>query len=218
MTSSELACVVAEDLQYLKLDWNGNIGDAALRRGSTVLRRLLVEGDLQRAWKQSGLPNEPHIPAFIIEPALSLFDEKRIVFATAGGAVHGGGQMTGQVMLDYAASREELERHCALGLPTATLGLRRFSEGTCIAIRNLRITRRHVVKYVANKLGGAHHDAKRGKDHEESLYATLDQFRDNLLLLGKPLVYFELLSIGQAVGNAPDIEALHNRLAGHAAT
>ena len=217
-SSPVLLRVVAEDILYLRQEWGQDVEDASLRRGSTVLRRLLVEGDLQRAWRATGFSAAPSIPTYIVEPVLTLFDSRRITLASAGGAVFHGAQLSGQLMLDYAASQEEILKHMNLGLPSATLTLRDFTEGVAILVRGERVRRRHVIKYVANKLGGAHHDTKRGRGIEDQLYALLDGFRDDPLLLGKPVVYFELLSIGQAVASAPDIQQLLTRLSGTAAT
>jgi hypothetical protein len=52
LDQAELLKTVVEDLTYLKDEWDQNIDDAAIRRGSTVLRRLLVNGELQRAWRR----------------------------------------------------------------------------------------------------------------------------------------------------------------------
>ena len=201
----EIVRIVADDLQYLRKEWNGDIDDPALRRGSTVLRRLLVHGDLQRAWKGLGLAGEPKIEGFSVEPTLRTFDGKRIVIATAGGAVHKGVQLSGQVMLDYGMTDEEALAHRNLGIPVLTLPLGLFVEGVCMVVRGERVRRRHVINYVANKLGGDHYDPARGKRRDDRIYSLLDQFSAKLLLLGKPVVYFELLSIGQAIANSTDV-------------
>ena len=55
--------IVAEDLNYLLNEWDQEISDDSLRRNSTVLRRLLVEGDYSNAWRMIGLEKEPKICA-----------------------------------------------------------------------------------------------------------------------------------------------------------
>jgi hypothetical protein len=74
------------------------------------------------------------------------------------------------------------------------------------------IVRRALIKYIANKLGGAHLDHKRGTNHEETLYRLLDDAR-SWILMDKPAVYFELLAVGQAVAKAGDIGHLLSRRA-----
>jgi hypothetical protein len=73
-------------------------------------------------------------------------------------------------------------------------------EAPAVCVRGKLIARRAVVKYVANKLGGAHIDPRR-----TGPYAVLESAVD-VTLLGKPAVYFELLSIGQALANSEDAE------------
>jgi hypothetical protein len=204
----KLLKVVAEDIEYLRSDWLSEITNPALRQGSTTLRRLLVDGDLQTAWKKARLPGEPQMPAFVIPDVEAVYKKERIVFASAGGAIYRGAQVAGMCMVDYEASNEELKRQQALGIPRQVLGLRRFTEGPCIRLRRGHINRRQLVKYVANKLGGAHYDERRGSHHEESLYRELDALSERIQCLGKPVLYFELLSIGQALANAPDLHRL----------
>jgi hypothetical protein len=103
---------------------------------------------------------------------------------------------------------EQMQANFAQGVPFASMGLRAFAEATCIIVRGEQVNRRRLIKYVANKLGGAHHDTKRGTDHEEHLYSLLDESRQTMQLMGKPTVYFELLSIGQALARSPDIRLL----------
>ena len=60
---NELCRSVAEDVQYLAAEWNQDVTTAALRRGSSVLRRLLVNDDFLRAWKAAGILGRPTIEA-----------------------------------------------------------------------------------------------------------------------------------------------------------
>ena len=54
MDATDIA-IVAEDLIHLRDDWGGEITDAQIRRGSAVLRRLLVEDAYGQAWRAAGL-------------------------------------------------------------------------------------------------------------------------------------------------------------------
>lgn len=208
LSSSILIRTVIEDLEYLRTDWCSEISDVQLRRGSTTLRRLLADGELQQAWKAANLDKEPQVPAFVVPALATVFDFSSIVCATAGGAVHRGVQAAGMVLLDCSAPDEQLEKHRALGIPQALLGLRAFTEGECIRLRSGSLNRRQLVKYVANHLGGAHVSVKRVKAHEAQLFAELDESSRRMQILGKPVTYFELLSIGQALANAPDLRKL----------
>lgn len=57
LSEEQLIDIVGADLLFLREEWEASIDDHSLRRSSTVLRRLLVENELQRAWKKAGFPN-----------------------------------------------------------------------------------------------------------------------------------------------------------------
>jgi hypothetical protein len=75
-----------------------------------------------------------------------------------------------------------------------------------------RFSRAQVVKYVANKLGGAHFDTRRGHRKEDPDFILLDKVTPTVHLLDKPAIYFELLSIGQAVAGSHDLYDLSTTL------
>ncbi len=57
---------VAEDLEYLAT-WSGNITDPEIRRGTAVLRRLLVEDAYGTAWRAVGKTRQPTLIAVDID-------------------------------------------------------------------------------------------------------------------------------------------------------
>ena len=59
----EQARVVDEDLSYLIDEWRPEVDEPSLRRDSPLLRRLLIEGQYDRAWRDLGLPGEPYLSA-----------------------------------------------------------------------------------------------------------------------------------------------------------
>ena len=79
------------------------------------------------------------------------------------------------------------------------LGLRAFVESPCMVIEGAVVIRRVLIKYVSNKLGGAHFDRTRGFSQEEIAFRRLDSVGSTLRLADKNAIYFELLSIGQAL-------------------
>jgi hypothetical protein len=209
--AAELIQVVTADLRYLKSEWNESVDDDALRRGSTVLRRLLVDGELQRAWKAAGLEKEPVVTCSTLKPILNSERVERIRFAAAGGAHYHGAELRGALMVNYAKTPDQIKSDYEAGLPAEELGLRRFVEAPCIVVAGQLVVRRVLIKYVTNKLGGAHHDRKRGTDYEEQLFVLLDEARAQIRLLDKPAVYFELLAIGQSLASSPDVQRLYER-------
>jgi hypothetical protein len=206
LSKDDLLGVVASDLRYLRTEWNESIDDAALRRGSAVLRRLLVDGELQRAWRTAGLLKEPMVTCSTLKPILASVPIKRLSFAAAGGARYKGAELRGFMMTDLVMSAEQAKIQAENGLPEEVVGLKTFVESATIVVAGQIVVRRVLIKYVANKLGGAHHDSKRGTSHEEQLFGLLDTARSQIKLLDKPFVYFELLAIGQSVARASDIE------------
>lgn len=211
LPKDDLLEVVVSDLEFLRNEWDEEVDDHSLRRTSPILRRLLVENELQRAWKVAGFEKEPLIEASTLQPLLEGAPLDKIEFAAAGGAKYKGAELRGAIALNYAMTPEEVKKEHARGVPSATFGLRAFIEAPAVVVRGRLVPRRVVIKYVANKLGGAHHDVKRGKSDEELLFARLDRAKQ-FVLLDKPAIYFELLSAGQALTKSRDIERLISRL------
>ena len=81
---------VVSDLRYIQNDWHTKIDQENLRRGSTILRRLLVSGDLGKAWRSVGYPKEPCIVAPCLESLLDLPGQAPILLAVAGGGTYEG--------------------------------------------------------------------------------------------------------------------------------
>jgi hypothetical protein len=86
--------------------------------------------------------------------------------------------------------------------------LGKYLKSTGLYFMRRRITREDVIKYVANKLGGAHLDF----DTQEPTYEALENANVNFNIMGKTGVFFELLSIGQLLTNSPSIAKLVERL------
>jgi len=154
MSDRHLIEIVAADLRYLRYQWDETIDDHSLRRSSPVLRRLLVDNELQRAWKAAGFKKEPRITASSLARTLSLIRKNSITFAAAGGARYQGIEVRTPVMVNYAADDSEIAKLAAAGVPEETVGLRAFIEAPCIVVKGCIVSRRILIQYVANKLGG----------------------------------------------------------------
>src|SRR4051812_22030397 len=104
---NSLLQVVAEHLDYIGDVWHDQVSDAAIRRGSVALRALIVEGALQRAWKQVGFAKEPIVTTTVI--AATVFARRdRVLVAAAGGAIFGGVMAASTAIFDSALSAEEI--------------------------------------------------------------------------------------------------------------
>ena len=136
--TTELIKTVVEDLHYIKDEWGQNIDDAHLRRGSTTLRRLLVDGELQRAWKAAGFAKEPIIPTATLS-FIKQFPENQILLACAGGGRFGGNEAR-QIHVLRARPEKPLE-----GDPIdELLPLRSFVDSPCMVIQEWHVPRRTV--------------------------------------------------------------------------
>jgi hypothetical protein len=217
-TERDLIRVVSEDLDFIAKDWDQSVEDASLRRSSTVLRRLLVDGHFGKAWRSLGLEKQPSVRAPDLGTTIdSVADSGKIVFAQAGGARFRGVEV--QSVLEYAAamSPQEIQRRFTANPepPLHTFSLSRFLNSPAFVVQGSIISRQHVVQYVSNKLGGAHFDPDRNmQDKVERLFAALDQAGARYFILEKPAVYFELLSIGQVVAQSEDAHRLIELAAG----
>ena len=194
-----------EDLDYLQREWTPQVTDAALRRGSPVLRRLLVNDDFLKAWHLLHLTGKPYVTAPRAEYFLEHPEADRIEILISGGGNYAGAFAAlalvnrGRVPIPLSRDINPMEHSFTVG---------EFLQSTGIYLSGLRVSRCEVVQYVANKLGGAHLDFKRfGKLKEK--FETLDREADRLQIKGVPspagknAVYFELLSIGQLFVQSP---------------
>ena len=154
ITDKELVEHARQDLQHLRDTWGDSVADDELRRGSAVLRRLLVDGELQRAWLAAGRLREPCVHANGLAGGI-LGARHEIAFATPGGARVNGVVLDGQCLLARAMTPEELVKAPVLTVKQDQ-GLRAFVEGPGAVIEGEPISRRVIIKYVANALGGIH--------------------------------------------------------------
>lgn len=215
-----LARVVAEDLDFLSKEWNQDIDDASLRRTSPVLRNLLVDGLLGRAAYQANLDIRIMAPA--INRVTSEAELKECIFFQAGGAKYKGMVVQSTSYIARAKGPEEIKASYKRSKDVIgknyPVKLGAFLKQTSFVIKGVLINREEVIKYVANKLGGAHYDANRstsktGKDFSlEEKYALLDEVRNSVEVAQKNSIYYELLSIGQRVATSRDIRKLRKHL------
>jgi len=203
--------IVHSDLIFLRDEWNNEVDDHTLRRTSPVLRRLLVEQDLHRAWKLSGFENQARFQASTLDPMLNAIPSINISFACAGGASYKGAQLRGLFEYKGKLSKTQREEINLDGFPDREYNLLEFIKSPSMIIQGCDISRRHVIKYVTNKLGGAHLDTSRDKRKDDAIFSLLDIVQNHFTILDKPAVYFELLSIGQAVIHSSDIDKLINK-------
>ncbi len=215
------ALIVAEDLDFLFNDWNQDIDDASLRRSSPVLRSLLVDGLLSKA------AHDARKELRIMTPAICRVttdaELRECVFYQAGGARYKGMMVQDASIVARAKSAAEIkasyERTKEVMGKNYPVKLGVYLRQTSLVVNGVLINREEVIKYVANKLGGAHYDSSRADSvHENGIslehkYALLDAVRNDIAVADKNAIYYELLSIGQRVVNSRDVRQLRKHLA-----
>jgi hypothetical protein len=214
LDKAEQTVTTARDLRFLRLTWDQDVSDDSLRISSPIVRKLLVEGHLQRAWKHAGFDREPTITGSTLKPMLARVGLTQIECATAGGALYKGIEMRGSMLAQFAMSPEDIQAAAKDGVPTDTLGLRAYIEAPGMVVQGREIPRRVIIKFIANVLGGVHYGSKGSQAAEVALFKRLDHARRTHILVDKPSVYFELLSIGQALCASADVRRLEEKILG----
>lgn len=201
----DLADVVLGDLKWLRQADLTEGDESLLRELSARLRRLLVEGNLQLFRKHvRGLRGEVSIEAPPpVEPPAS-----DVTYAQTGGGERAGMIVEGMTMWNRVLTPEEIKARYEAGLKARSeprrLHLSTWLDETCLHVAGVVASRRDVIKFVANKLGGVHLDARRDGSKFPA-YGALDQARDSLRVADLDAVYHELASIGQQVAAAKDV-------------
>lgn len=209
---------VAEDLHYLKTGWVRNISDAEIRRGSAILRRLLVEKRMGQAWREVGFEREPIILGGNLEAQLSGVDRSSIMVALAGGAEvqdWNGSALLFVKLKPYENkppernfSPEEME-----AIMAHPFSLSQYVESECAVVQGQSIKRRELIKYMANVRGGVHLGKEiTGQKMEDSLIRRIRLLEGGVDAFQKSGLTFELLAIGQSVGKSPDTQKLIDKI------
>jgi hypothetical protein len=215
----ELARIVLEDIEYLSHEWNQDIDDASLRRSSPILRSLLIEGQLGIVAHACGRNLRIMAPA--INRVLTENELKQFVYWQAGGAKHKGMEIEAASMVNRALSEQEIkanyERDKIVIGKSYPVKLGAFLRQPSFVVEGVLINREEVIKYVSNKLGGAHYDESRSTTAKpeptlEDKYVLLDKLRTGTYVAEKNAIYYELLSIGQRLVNSRDIQHLRKQL------
>lgn len=205
LINDQLVKTVIEDIKYLRDDWNDEIDDASLRRGSVVLRRLLINHDLQRAWTSLGMGVPLTIEAVSLRMVLKSVAIKNIYFASAGGAKYKGATVARFFMAKGSAP---LQRSGSSSAPSKEIfGIKQFLRSPCLIVKGQEVQRGELVEYVANKMGGAHFDSER---HDGDINRLMDEVMgEGPQILNKKVIFYELLAIGQAVAESENIKSLY---------
>jgi hypothetical protein len=200
-TARELTTTVVEDLKYFRDGWTPTVADDTLRRTSASLRRLLIYGDYGNAWRAASLAKQPSVEAVdLTARILGLgFNPTDIDFAQAGGGTSSDAGITVSGAVVGHNLREDPRLRASAGPVRRSFTLSEFRPSPELIVDGMAIARDAVVKFVCNKLGGAHFDPDRPGEWE-----LLDHLNDGRLhVAGRRCVYYSILSIGQVLGSSP---------------
>jgi len=195
---------IAEDLEYLA-QWGSEISNAEIRRGTAILRRLLVEDSYGTAWRFVGEIKQPSLPAVDLSLLLGN-DINQVVYALAGGAHFRGVQM--------ACMMQNKGNNPIGGAPPPPIRddgypfermftLSEYLSSMSGVVDGRAFNRREVIKYLANVKGGVHLSAQQRKT-EEKLIARLGKIEKKMMVNNTDGLLVEAVACAQSLGNSDD--------------
>jgi len=203
---------VAEDLEYLS-QWGADISNAEIRRGTAILRRLLVEDAYGAAWRAIGEIKQPSLPAVDLSLLLGN-DANQVEYALAGGANFRGIQMACMMINkgSKAIGGSPPEPIREDGYPFERMfTLTEYLSSMSGVVHGRAFNRREVIKYLANVKGGVHLSAQQRKA-EEKLVARLGKIEKKLIVHTTDGLLVEAVACGQSLGNSADAKAFVNKV------
>ena len=148
---------VAEDLVHLR-SWHDATPTADVRRGSAILRRLIVEDIYGAAWRAIGAQKQPKLVAVDLMIAIGNAPLSKVGAAFAGGALYRGAKIGPIVMTvgntDPGFGGPSIREAGFTSEREFTLS--EFVRSHSGYINGVFFTRGDVVKYIANVRGGVH--------------------------------------------------------------
>lgn len=207
--NSDYLIVIAEDLELLKNSWTHQYPEPDIRRGSAILRRLLVDNEYMHAWKQVGFERQPTLNAVDLSSLIEGIPESQIIVSLAMGAHYRDAYWAG---ICLTSNNMRIKNHDSKFNSQSYPGERTYylseylSSSSGIA-NSKHITRKDIIKYVANVLGGVHINSKQRKQ-EAKLVARVEKFHKKIQLQKSDGLLIELTAIAQAIGQSADCSRL----------
>ena len=205
---------VVQHLRYLRDNWNDSIELEEVVRNSNVLRILLVQNALGRAWRLCGYTYPIRLRVFTLTRLLSEYDKDKIVTAWTGGARYRGTRFA--LMVGFLGQKSKTADSSKIDLYRQELTLDEYRRNTCMIVRAkdtglIEINRLELINYVANKLGGTHIDLSRKSNKPlEQKFIALDEAH-NYENVNRSVILLLLLAIGQELVGSRHIQRLMKR-------
>jgi len=206
----------AEDLEHLRDEWWNDPPDDVIRRGrrhpQTIPTRGRVAGErgMRSASKRSRRSLRPTSMRYSAQMYRasnwhSLAAQKLKGVFVAGGCVNKGQQPPPDPGAGAATAMEH------------PFKLSAFRESTSVVAKGQRVRRLELVKYFAHEKCGVHPRdvSPRRKRADEEFVRQLRVLEKAIIVFHKEAFFFELLSIGQSVGRAPDMQKLIAAIRAH---
>lgn len=233
---------IADDIEWFEKEWCTLYeppSEAEIRRGSAALRRLLVEGWLGKAWRHWGFEKQPSLagPDLIALLAEEGVEVRHVASLIAGGATLSGIQtaMLGLCRVDnpdtgvsadaeegFAVKQISIMRDAReppppnnlLALVERRIPLSNYLDAAGAIRTGQVISRRDIVAYFANVGGGVHLGPS--KNRKDQVHQLIEDLINKIGADTMDGVFFELLSIGQAIGRSEDLKKLVGAIRGGA--
>ena len=229
---------VAEDLDWLRDAWlhaPNPLSNGELRRGSATLRRLLNDNMIQRAWRHHGLEGAPTViaPDLAALAAHEGMELRHAASLVAGGAIvdHAHISMVGTWRVDNPTTGVPADAEEGFAVSTGAIARDTRGDGEPNALtplverewrlsayldapgavrRGQAISRKQIIDYFANYAGGVHLDRAVGNANAEklALFELVAELEQRIACDKTEGLYFELLSIGQALGGSANLQRL----------
>lgn len=221
-TAHEIRTVI-EDLNYIRHAWVSDPSDAELWRGSAILRRILIEGNLERCWRALGFNKELIIRAPNIDIVFSDRSNLQIPILFALGAEYRGIEIAtmkleeapeGYVEGTKPSGLEKLGHYTDYSvhkyLQSSSAIKQEIDENRPGHFRTIGIARADVIKYVANNLGGVHIGESRHVKGRK-IAMRVSRFERCAEIFGKDALFYEILAIGQCLTKSQSIKEMLDR-------
>lgn len=209
-TSDEQIKCIAEDLEYLRDGWGPGVTDPDIRRGSAVLRRLLVESSYGQAWRAAGFEKQPSVIAVDLGILFEELNIDLVICSLAWGAHFRGVFMASPIA--YPGTTIPMGKPAPSIRKDGYPGEREFyiteyMESLSGIAEGIHVNRREMIQYVANVKGGVHLSSKRGAS-EKKLIKKMKEFEKKIMAHRTDGILVEIVSIAQAIGMSDDARKL----------